>query len=253
MTFINKESVNTKFLKGYNIIFTALVIELFKFLLYGFSRFFKLLNRKVLSTISLQIRNAICQFFKLLLQNCPLSFYGHRYFFKLRMTDNYSVIISGCDSTAELLAVLCFEVFFCRNKNISCRIELQELRRPLLCQMIWYNEQRFIAKSKPFRLHSSCHHFKGFTGADCVCKQGITAIKNMSHSIFLMFTQLNFRVHTIKDNVTTVILTRTNTVKFFVIHLRKFFTSGRVSPYPILKALLYKFLFCLCDCRFFFV
>ena len=75
----------------------------------------------------------------------------------------------------------------------------------------------------------------------------------MSYSIFLMFSQFNFWVHTIKDNVTAVILTRTNTVKFFVIHLCQFFSAGRVRPNPVLKALLYKFLFSLCDCRFFFV
>ena len=42
MTFINEKSVYTKFLKGYNIIFSALVVQLIKFLLNGFLRFFKL-------------------------------------------------------------------------------------------------------------------------------------------------------------------------------------------------------------------
>ena len=37
------------------------------------------------------------------------------------------------------------------------------------------------------------------------------------------------------------------------LHLREFFSAGRVSPYPVLKALLYEFLLCLCDCRLFFI
>ena len=53
--------------------------------------------------------------------------------------------------------------------------------------------------------------------------------------------------------MTSVILTRSDTVKFFVIHLREFLSTFRVCPYPILKTLFDKFLLCLCDCRFLFV
>ena len=131
MTLINKKSVHTEFFKGNNIVLSALVVELFQLLLHGLFRLFKLLNGKVFSTVSLQIHNTVCQFFKLLLKNCPLSFNGHRYFFKLGMTDDYCVIISRSNSTAELFAVLGLKISLCRHKNIRRRIELQELRRPL--------------------------------------------------------------------------------------------------------------------------
>ena len=131
MTLVNKEPVHTEFFKGNNIVLAALVVELFQLLLHGLFRLFKLFNGEVFSTISLQIHNTVCQFFKLLLKNCPLSFNGHRYFFKLRMTDNHCVIIARSNSPAELFTVLSLKISLCRYENIRCRIELQELRRPL--------------------------------------------------------------------------------------------------------------------------
>ena len=68
-----------------------------------------------------------------------------------------------------------------------------------------------------------------------------------------MFTEFDFRVHTVENNVASVVLTGSYAVELFVIHLREFFSAGRVSPYPVLKALLYEFLLCLCDCRFLFI
>ena len=124
MTLVNKKPVHTKFFKGNNIVLSALVVELFQLLFHGLFRLFKLLNGEIFSTVSLQIHNTVCQFFKLLLKNCPLSFYGHRYFFKLRMTDDYGVIISRSNSTAELFAVLGLKISLCRHKNIRRRIEL---------------------------------------------------------------------------------------------------------------------------------
>ena len=132
MTLVNKEPVHTEFFKGNNIVLAALVVELFQLLLHGLFRLFKLFNGEVFSTVSLQIHNTVCQFFKLLLKNCPLSFNGHRDFLKLRMTDNHCVIISRSNSTAELFTVLCLKISLCRHKNIRRRIELQEFRRPLL-------------------------------------------------------------------------------------------------------------------------
>ena len=119
--------------------------------------------------------------------------------------------------------------------------------------MIRDYEQRLIAKSESFGLHSSRHHFKGLARTDCVCQQRIAAVQNVCNRIFLMFTEFDFRVHTVKNNVASVVLTGSYAVEFFVIHLREFFSAGRVIPYPVLKALLYEFLLCLCDCRFLFI
>ena len=124
MTLVNKEPVHTEFFKGNNIVLAALVVELFQLLLHGLFRLFKLFNGEIFSTVSLQIHNTVCQFFKLLLKNCPLSFNGHRYFFKLRMTDDYCVIISRSNTTAELFTVLRLKISLCRYENIRRRIEL---------------------------------------------------------------------------------------------------------------------------------
>ena len=119
--------------------------------------------------------------------------------------------------------------------------------------MIRDYEQRLIAKSESFGLHSSRHHLKSFTCTDCVCQQRIAAVQNVCNRIFLMFTEFDFRVHTVENNVASVVLTGSYAVELIVIHLREFFSAGRVSPYPVLKALLYEFLLCLCDCRFLFI
>ena len=169
------------------------------------------------------------------------------------MTDDNGVIISRSNSTAELFTVLGFKIFLSCDKDIRRRVKLQELSRPLLGQMIWHNKQRFIAKPQSFGLHSSRHHFKGFACSDCVCKERITAVKNVSNRIFLMFPEFNFRVHSVENNVAAVILTRTNTVKFLIIVLAKSFPSFRVRPYPILKFLLNYFLFRLGNRCFLFI
>lgn len=46
--------------------------------------------------------------------------------------------------------------------------------------------------------------------------------------------------------MTSVILTRTNTVKLFVVELAEIFTPFGVFPYPIFESLLNKLLFRLC-------
>ena len=66
MAFINKKSVYTKFLKGYNIIFFRLVIEFIKFLPDRFLLLFKLLYGEVFPSVSLEFRNSSGYLLKLL-------------------------------------------------------------------------------------------------------------------------------------------------------------------------------------------
>ena len=253
MALINEQPVNAKLLKGYDIIFPALVVQLIQLLLNGFFRLFKLLNREIFSSVSLQFSNADCDFIKLLLQDCPLSFNRHRDFLKLRMTDNYCVIISGSDSTTELLTIFCFKIFLRSHKDIRRRIKLQVFRRPLLRQVIWNNEQRFIAQSESFRLLRRRNHFKGFARPYCVSEKCIAAVKNVGNGIFLMFPKFNFRVHSIKGNVASVILTRSDTVKLLIVNPAQSFSAGRIRPYPLLKCSLNKFLLGLSDGSFLFI
>ena len=64
----------------------------------------------------------------------------------------------------------------------------------------------------------------------------------MGDRIFLMFPQLDFRIHTTKNDMAPIILTGTDTVELVVIKPYQLFPSCGITPYPILKALLDKFL-----------
>ena len=86
------------------------------------------------------------------------------------MPDDDSVVVPGSNSTAEPFTVFGFKILFRSHQNISGRIELQELRRPLLGEVIRDYEQRLIAKSESFGLHSSRHHFKGLARTHSVCQ-----------------------------------------------------------------------------------
>ena len=145
VALINEKPVHAKFLKGHNIVLFRLVVELIELLLDGFFRALQLLYREIISSVSFQICNTVGDFLKLLFKDSSLPFNAHRYFLKLRMTDNDSVVVPGSNSSAEPFTVFGFKVFLRSHQNISGRIELQELRRPLLGEVIRDYEQRFTA------------------------------------------------------------------------------------------------------------
>ena len=169
------------------------------------------------------------------------------------MSDDNCVIISSCNPSAELFTVLGFKIFLCCDKDIRRRIELQILSRPLFGQVIWYNKQRLVTKPKPFRLLCCRYHFKSFSCSDCVCKKCISSVKDMSNRIFLMFPEFNFRIHTIEDDMTSIILTRSDAIEFLIVRFAKPFPSFRVRPYPVLKFLLNHFLLRLSNRCFLFI
>ena len=85
------------------------------------------------------------------------------------MPDNHGVVVSRCNATAEALAVFHLKVFFGSDQDIRRRIELQELRRPLLRQVIRHDKEGFIAKSEPLGFHCGGSHFKGLACTHSVC------------------------------------------------------------------------------------
>ena len=107
------------FLKGHDIILFGLIVELIELLLDGFLCTLQLLYGEVISTVLLQLRNALRNFIKLLFEDCPLPFNGHWYFLELRMPDNDGIVIAGGNSAAELFAVLGFKVFLRCHQNIG--------------------------------------------------------------------------------------------------------------------------------------
>ena len=217
MTFINKKPVYAEFFKGYNIVLSALIVQLLQ--LYGqrFFCFFKLFYGELIAPVCFQVNNSIGNIPYLLLQNHSLTLKAHRDFLELTMPNNHSVIVPSCNSAAEAFAVFHLKVFLRCDQNICRRVELQELRRPLLRQVIRNNEQGFTAQSEPFGFHSSGGHFKGFACAYGVCQERIAAVKDMGNGVLLVFPKLNFRIHTTKNNMASVILTGTDTIEFIIV------------------------------------
>ena len=119
VTFIDKESINTQLLKGHCIILFGLVVELIELLLDRFLCAFQLFYGEVISTVLFQFRNALRYLIKLLFEDRPLPFNGHRYFLELRMPDNDGIVIAGGNSAAELFAVLGFKVFLRCHQNVG--------------------------------------------------------------------------------------------------------------------------------------
>ena len=80
-----------------------------------------------------------------------------------------------------------------------------------------------------------------------MCKQGVSAVKNVSNGVDLMRSERNFRVHTYKVQVLAIIFSRTDAVEFFVIELAQPVAALLILPYPVGKGILYKLLLTLCD------
>ena len=124
VALINEKPVHTKFLKGHNIVLFGLIVELIELLLDRFLCALQLFYGEVISTVLFQFRNALRNFIKLLFEDRPLPFNGHRYFLELRMPDNDGIVIAGGNSAAELFAVLGFKVFLRCHQNIGRGVEL---------------------------------------------------------------------------------------------------------------------------------
>ena len=145
MCLVHKQSVNSQLFKGNKVIFPALVVQFLQLCLYRFLGAFQLLDREAISVLCFQFADTVHDFIVLLLQNITLPLNGHWNLFKLAVANNNGIKIAGCNSAAEAFAVLCFKVLFRCHQNIGRRIQLQILRRPLLRQVIRYNNHRFSA------------------------------------------------------------------------------------------------------------
>ena len=66
-------------------------------------------------------------------------------------------------------------------------------------------------------------------------EERVSAIKNTGNCVCLMVTELYFRGHSVKANVSAAELTRAYAVKLLVIELAKPFAPIWVFPYPFLK------------------
>ena len=149
MRFVNENTVNAQFLKGDHIVLAALVVQLVDLGLQALLGFLHLFDGEILRFFSLGFGNAHHDFVDLLFQNGPLALYAHGDLLELRMPDNNGIVVAGGDPTTEFLAVLGFKILAGRNKNVRCRIELQKLSGPLLCQVVGHHKEGLLAQAQP--------------------------------------------------------------------------------------------------------
>ena len=169
------------------------------------------------------------------------------------MSNNDRVVVSGGNSGTEFLPVCRLEILLLRDKNICRWIKPQKLARPLFSQMIRNGKKRFRTQSEPLRFHRRRDHLERLPCAHLVRKERISAIKDVCDSIFLVFSERNFRIHAVKSDVFAVVFARSGTVEKLIVLLNKRMTPVRSLPNPILESIFYRLLFLLCKRRFFCV
>ena len=145
--------------------------------------------------ISLCLPDTVQNAVNLPLQNSLLPFPGHRNLFKLGMSNDDGIIIAGGNPGAELLPVFGFKVFLGCHQNIGRGIQLEPFRGPLLCDMIWYNNQRLCAYAQALALHSRRNNFEGLPCPHFVCQKGVSTIHDVGNGINLVLPQGDFRIH----------------------------------------------------------
>ena len=111
--------------------------------------FLHLFDREILRFFSLGFGNAHHDFVNLLFQNGPLALYAHRDLLELRMPDDDGVVVAGGDAPTEFLAVFGFKILAGGDKDVRCRIELQKLSGPLLCQVVGHHKEGLLAQAQP--------------------------------------------------------------------------------------------------------
>ena len=187
------------------------------------------------------------RFINLLLNDTFLPLKGQRDALKLAMPDDDGIVVPGGDAGTEFFAVGSLKVLAPCYQKFCVRVEVQELRSPLLCQMVGHHKEGFLAQPQPFCFHGRCRHFVGLARTNFVCKQRVTAIKHMGDGISLVFPEGDLRVHADKMDVASVILTGAGRVEQFVVLLHQCNAPLRVLPDPVGESILDDLLFLLCQ------
>ena len=238
MSLIDIKPIHTQLFKGHHMVFLFFCLQFpepyFQLPLCTFQLF----DRIALATVTLHFSNAVRDIVDLILQKTFLPLLGYRDTFKLAVAKNDSIIITGSDPGTELLPVRFFEVFTGSYKDVCAGIEAKELGCPLLRQMIRHDKHGFLTQSKAFGFHHGSNHFEGFARAYFMGEKRIPAIKNVSNSIPLMLTQFDFRIHTVKGDMASVILPGPNGIEQFIIGFNQVFAAFRIFPYPVPESVL---------------
>ena len=206
---VNIEPVNAELLKGDNIVLAAAVLQLFQTSFQALLCALQRLDREAFSAACSHFSNTVLNLCDLLLQKSLLPFLRYRDSFKLAVSDDDCVIVAGCDSAAELLAVSRLEVLFGSGEDICGGIQPEELACPLFGQVVRDNKKRLLAQAESLAFHSRRNHFKSFACTNFVCKECIAAVEDVGNRVFLMLTELDLGVHTAEYDMRAVVLSGT--------------------------------------------
>ena len=100
------------------------------------------------------------RFINLLLNDALLPLKGQRNALKLAVPDDDSIVVAGGDAGTEFFAIGGLKVLAPCHQQFGVGVEVQELRSPLLRQVIGHDKKTFLAQSQPFGFHSRGHHLK---------------------------------------------------------------------------------------------
>jgi len=178
------------------------------------------------------------RFINLLLNDTLLPLKGQRNALKLTVPDDDRIVVAGGDAGAEFFAVGGLKVLAPCHQKFCVGVEVQELRSPLLRQMVGHYEQGFLAQPQPFGFHSRRCHFVGLARTNFVCKQRITAIKHMSNGVALVLPEGDLRVHAYEFDVASIVFTGSGAVEQLVVLLHQRDAPLRVLPDPVGESIL---------------
>ena len=136
MCFIHKQTVYAQFLKRHHIVLFLLRRQLFQFSLQIFLGFFHLLDGKVIAVFLFRALNRGYNFVNLVPDDGALPFGRERNLLKLAVADDNSVIVSGGDPGAELLAAVGFKVLLGGHQHLRAGIQAQKIAAPLFRQVV---------------------------------------------------------------------------------------------------------------------
>ena len=129
------------------------------------------------------------------------------------MSDHNGIVITCCNTGAELLTIAGFKILFRCHQHIGIGIEPQEVCAPLLCEVVRHHIEVFLRQAQPAAFHAGSNHLEGLACAHAMRQQRIVAVQNVRYRIFLVRHQRDFRGHALKTDMTAIVLTGPNRIE----------------------------------------
>src|SRR5699024_9844413 len=103
-------------------------------------------DRKTLPTAGLYLRDTLGDLPDLFLQKPLLAFLADGDFLKLAVTHDDGIVVASGDSGTKFFAIVLLKIFSRCHQDVSGWVEPQELRSPLLGQVVRHHKERFLTK-----------------------------------------------------------------------------------------------------------